>query len=79
MISQSTCGCPLWLQASMLRISAAESNPESSRARIGAFGPAALRRCASGITRSRLKSVSRVECCTPGRSANSRQKPFEPR
>jgi hypothetical protein len=58
LISQSTCSCPAWFQGTMLRNIAAESNPEASRDAIGAYGPAALRPCASGITRSKLKSVS---------------------
>ena len=79
LMSQSTCGMPCRLHDSMPRIRRTESKPESRRARIGTFGPAALRRCAMGMTRSRLKSVSLAECCTPGRSASSRQNPCEPR
>lgn len=70
---------PVRLRASMLRISAAESKSEFSRARKGAVGPTALRRCAIGITCSRLKSDSLDGFCTPGRRASSRQKPSTPR
>ena len=79
LMSQSTCGMPVRLQASISRIRRTESKPESSRARIGALGPCADRRWAIGMTRCRLKSVSLAECCTPGRSASSRQNPCEPR
>lgn len=48
LISQSTRGTAGWLYASMARISAAQSEPESRRARIGARGPYAPRYAASG-------------------------------
>ena len=60
LIKKSTRGKPGWLHCSMLAISAAESKPESNRARIGVLTDPALNRWAIGSTRSRLKSVSRA-------------------
>ena len=55
----------VFTESKRTHISAAESKPESSRASSGALGPAALSRCASGITRLRLSSVHLAECCVP--------------
>lgn len=79
LMSQSTCGNPGALHASMARMSLAESKPASMRSSSGAFGPAALRRWAIGTMRSTLNSVCAAECWVPGRNASSKQKPCSPR
>lgn len=55
-----------WLTACM---TATEHSPESARNRSGN----GVNFAAMGKTRSRFNSLSRAECCTPGRKANSRQ------
>lgn len=61
--------CRVWACEVVSCISFAKQKPESARTSKGLD----TRLAAIGKARSRLYSLSDVECCTPGRNANSRQ------